>query len=715
MLNTRVDELMSDLYKNTLVIDLETIFDVFTSKHDYDVFCDYVANFIMDDYNRAFNKVTICDEKKNEIKITLFQFLINLYILSFNFMYKVPIERSWLIDVDKKFFQNYTSIIENYAQNKIYPIIKKKRLNSEFVFSWFLSNLTERLTRLTELLAPISAPTLNLFGISEFCDRDSRFKNLLDTTIDDTKTFATIERELVEDGKRLKSIILEDGKSCLVPFIEAGCLNDQQLQQMFVAVGPRMSSSNIVMNHIMRRSYLNGLQNVGDLIAESEIAAKALIWKKKYVSVTGYMSREINLTSMNLSIDYSMNDCGTEHYINYEVKDKNYLNLVVSKNHILPNGKLEEIKPTDTHLIGQTIKLRSIVCCAHPNRHKVCKACYGNPKEFKSDYNIGGAPSTEIVNPLSNLVMSVKHHTGTKTKEFDNEELLNLFTCEDSKLVLKHLKDADKISILFNKEYVEDIIERLENNSDSYDIDNDIDNDVDEDGEGVGSNSVVSSMLTDMTIVIKKYDEFINEETESTYDVVLDGLFLTLSSEMMNLKNIKKIELPLDSDVAILHLEDIKPGTTVFDIKYITAETSRYVKELKNIIERAKPMWYTNLDDPINEFADLIFRVGLKNKELVYIEPFIHALTRDPYNIMKRPNFSKKNVELCVVNLRTAILKGDLYSSLIFQELTKVFKDVDSFYKDPSIGDGIHDSTFNTSLKHDFRYMKRALKKSGII
>lgn len=703
-----VDYLMSELYRNELKIDLKELFTIFKSKHDYDVFCEYITNYIMDDYTRANNVVTIYDENDNTINISLFQLLINLYLLEFNFMYKVPVTRDWLLDIDKRFFQDYHKHIEEYTQTKIYPFIKKKRLNSGEVFSWFLSNLTERLTRLTELFAPISAPTLNLFDIAKFTERDANFRDLLDTTIDETKSFATIEKELVEDGKRLKKIILQDGKSCLVPFIESGCLNDQQLQQMFIAVGPRMSSSNIVMNHIMKRSYLNGLQNVGDLIAESEIAAKGLIWKKKYVSVSGYMSRETNLTGMNLSIDYSMEDCGTPHYVNYQVKDKKFLDLVISKNMILPNGKIVEIKPTDTHLIGQTIKLRSIVTCAHPNRHKVCKCCYGNPKEFKSDYMIGGATSTQIENPLSNLVMAVKHHTGTKTKEFDNEELLKLFNNEDSKLVLKQLKEADRISILFNKEYVEDIVERIEN-------DVDIDDDDDVDTENINSNSVVSSMLTDITIITKKYDEFTNEETETSYDVTLDGVFLTLSPEMMTLQNVKKIELPIDSEVAILHLEDIKPGTAVFNIKYITAETSRYIKELKNIIERSKPTWYTNLDDPINEFADLINRVGMKNKELVYMEPIIHALTRDPNNIMKRPNFSKKNVDLCVVNLKTAIFKGDLYSSLIFQELTKVFKDIDSFYKDPSIGDGIHDSAFKTSIKQDFRYMKKALKKSGLI
>jgi hypothetical protein len=490
----------------------------------------------------------------------------------------------------------------------------------------------------------------------------------LNTTLDDTKPFEQLERELVEDGKKLKNIIITDNKSCLVPFLESNCLNEQQLTQLFIAVGPRMSSSNVVMSHIMKRSYLNGLQNVGDLIAESEIASKALIYKKKFVGVSGYMSRETNLAGMNLKIDFKMDDCGTQHFINYEIKSEKHLNLIIGKNIILPNGKLKEVTPEDKNLIGTTVKLRSMCCCAHPSPNFVCKKCYGNPKSFKEQYMIGGATSTEIENPLSNAVMAVKHHTSTKTKEFDNEELLKLFINDESHLVLKNLENADKISILFNKEYIEDIIDRLENDQD-FDDDDD-----EEETDDIETSSVVSKMLTDLSIVTKSYDEFTNEESETVYEVKLDGSFLTLADDMLNLNNAKKIELPIDSDTAILHLDDIKPGTTVFNIKYITADTSRYLKELKNIIERAKPTWYTNLDDPINDFADLVIEAGLKDKEMVYLEPIIHALTKNPDNIMCRPDFSKPNVPLTVINLKTSIFKGDLCSAVIYQEITKLFK-----------------------------------------
>ena len=701
-------EFSKSLFTNSLVVDLNKIFDNFRNKHDYDIFCEYVANYILDDYKRADNKVLIICEDGEEITITLFQFLINLYFLEFNFMYKIPVTKEWMIDVDKEFLSNYNKHVEEMCQHRIYNIIKKRKIDSMQCFSWILSNLTERMERLSELLAPIAAPTINLIDISEFCDRNARFNAKLETELDDSKTFSQLEAELVLEGKELKEIIKNDGHSCLVPFIESDCVNEHQLTQMFVAVGPRMSSSNVVMNHIMKTSYLNGLQNAGDLIAESEIAAKALIYKKKFVGVSGYMSRETNLAGMNLHIDFNMDDCGTTHYINFNVKTEKHLALIISKNIILPNGKLKEVTPEDTDLIGTTVKLRSICTCAHPNKHMVCKKCYGNPKDFKRDYTIGGAVSTEIQNPLSNAVMSVKHHTNTNTKDFDDPELLTYFNSVENQLVLKDVKTEDKISIIFNKEYIEDIIDRIEN-----DLDLD-DGDDDEEADEFGSN-IATKMLTDLHVVTKHFDEVTNEETEEVYDVKLDGCFLTLSDEMMNIKNIKKIKLPIDEDIAILDIANIKPGTAVFNIKYITADTSRYLKELKNIIERAKPSWYMNLDDPVNDFADLILEANLKNKEIVYLEPIIHALTRDPYKITRHPDFSKKDVELVVINLSTAIFKGDLCSALIYQEITKILKDIDSFEKDPSVGEGLHDTLFNTSVKHDFSYFKRALKKAKII
>lgn len=719
MISIKLKTIVSLMYNHRLSLDLSEMFTYFSTEKEYNLFCEFVENFILDDYAHCDDPVEIyCDntKPKETIKITLFQLLINLYLLELNFKYHIVITKDWLWNVDTEFLKNLDSNIESYCQNKIYPIIQKKHLDSEALLSDFLSNFTGRMEQLSELMSAISAPTLHILDIINFCKRNSEFNKLLDTTLDDHKSIKELENQLKSDGKKLTSIIINDKKSCLYPFVQADCLHDTQLTQMFIAVGPRMTVSNVVLPHIMTRSYLNGLQNAGDLIAEAEIANKALIYKKKFVGVSGYMSRETNLLALNLKIDYDCDDCGTKHYIDYYVKTEKYLKLIISKNIIMPNGTLHCVTANDTNLIGTTVKLRSITCCAHKRPGYVCKACYGNPKDFKKNYMIGGAVATEVENKLSNAVMAVKHQTSTNTTEFNNPEMLKLFNLDDSKLFMKKLENASDISLIFNKDYIEDIMEcsdiNIYDNDDNSDDEDDSSEDEEDDNEE-GIKSVSSKMINNLKILTKSIDPDTGVEISDTYEVEIEGSFLTLSDELATAANLKNIVIPMDSDEAILNLSDIKPGTQVFNIKYITKETSKYLKDLKKIIERPKPEWYINdLNTPINQFADLITSAGLKNTEIVFIEPVIYALTRDQNNILKRPDFSKPNPQFVITNLKNGIFKGDLYSTFIYQEIRKTFKDVDSFCK---CGKGIHDSEFKSSVKHNFNYMKQALIKANII
>lgn len=715
MISLSTKTLISAMYNHNLQIYLKELNVDFHDKHDYEIFCEAIINYILDDYSRAEETMEIVTTNNKIVEMTLFQFLINLYMLEFNLANNINIDETWLWDVNTEFLNNYHSHIETYI-NKIYDHIKKnKKIDIEKVLSDILTNITERMERLTELLSPIAAPTIGLIDIGNFCMRNKRFNDLLNTTLDESKTTKELEIECKEKGKELKQVILDDGKSCLFPFIESDCLNQNQLTQMFVAVGPRMTTNNVVMHHVMKRSYLNGLENVGDLMAEGEIANKALIYKKKYVGYSGYMSRKTNLLDLGLHIDFHTQDCGTKHYINYNVKTVDHLKLILSKNIILPNGKLHEVTKKDTNLIGTTVKLRSIVCCAHKIPGYVCKNCYGNPLYFKHRMDIGGTVSIEVENRLSNAVMAVKHHTTTNTTVFNNPIMLKYFNLEDGKLVMKRLPDnlLENTSFAFEKEYIEDFKDRVED--EDYDYDEDEIDESEEDEEDIDSKSkasITSKIINNLRLVVKKYnpetDDYENEETE----IVVDGSFLTLSEEMMTISNMKLFETPIDSDDAYLKLESIKPGMAVFNVKYITAETSKYLKDLKSIIERSKTnWWYNDIDTPINSFADLVITAGLKGEEIVFLEPVIRALCRDPENISKRPDFSKDKVDTVIVNLKTGIFEGNLYSALVFECLTDTFENIRSF---ETHDEGINDSLFATSNYHNFDYFEDALKKKNI-
>ena len=181
----------------------------------------------------------------------------------------------------------------------------------------------------------------------------------------------------------------------------------------------------------------------------------------------------------------------------------------------------------------------------------------------------------------------------------------------------------------------------------------------------------------------------------------------------MTTSNLKLFDIPIDSDDAYLRFDAIKPGTPVFNVKYITQETSKYLKDLKSIIEKSKPnWWYNDIDTPLNEFADLIITAGLKNEEMVYLEPVIRALCRDPSNISKSPDFSKDKTDTVIINLKTGIFEGNIYSAVAFQQLTDTFENINSFEEHPA---GVHDALFKTTRIHDYDYMEKALIEKGML
>ena len=77
MFSSNTKQLTKMMFSKNLYIELEHIFDYFTNKHDYDIFCDYVQNYILDDYSRANEPVKIMCEDGKMVEITRFLLLVN--------------------------------------------------------------------------------------------------------------------------------------------------------------------------------------------------------------------------------------------------------------------------------------------------------------------------------------------------------------------------------------------------------------------------------------------------------------------------------------------------------------------------------------------------------------------------------------------------------------------------------------------------------------
>jgi hypothetical protein len=109
-------------------------------------------------------------------------------------------------------------------------------------------------------------------------------------------------------------------------------------------------------------------------------------------------------------------DCGSTDYIEWLVRadngnGKNDLKELQYKYYLNEEtGKLEEITPKHTHLVGKKIKLRSAITCKLKNKGHVCSKCFG--KLAYSDpqpSNIGMYTVTTLTRIITQSLLSNKH------------------------------------------------------------------------------------------------------------------------------------------------------------------------------------------------------------------------------------------------------------------------------------------------------------------
>ena len=62
MISINMKRMVSNLYNQRLVVKLKDIFTDITTKQDYDLFCEFIENYILDDNKRTEDPVIIYDE-----------------------------------------------------------------------------------------------------------------------------------------------------------------------------------------------------------------------------------------------------------------------------------------------------------------------------------------------------------------------------------------------------------------------------------------------------------------------------------------------------------------------------------------------------------------------------------------------------------------------------------------------------------------------------
>jgi hypothetical protein len=286
--------------------------------------------------------------------------------------------------------------------------------------------------------------------------------------------------------------------------------------------------------------------------------------------------------------------------------------------------------------------LRSSICCAL--KDGVCQTCVGKVAKRLIGTRLGCLPPIKVINPLSNRAMSAKHNTSTKSIEITNEDLKKYFYHDGADFYINHeYANQIQLYIVINQDDVEELLY-----SSTIDIDDDtIDTRV---------------QLSYAAIRDKGVDHVLENE----------GMRIALSDETVSMKNYFLDDD--DSDFVLIPINKLDPSSPIFSVILDTEEISKYLNQFIGTVDRKSVSKFQTYDNLIEEMNRIVYEAGFKN-EIIHFESIVYGMIRSMDDVTIRPNFSNSDVPYQILRISSAIEKKDLYTTLSFQGLRRLFKD----------------------------------------
>lgn len=668
---TTFDDLLIIKKNETPILEVSKLNNL--SYQDYD---DMVVDF----YETIFDNYWVNKDiqvkfklSKSEILFTFSQALMELIFWSANKKYNIPITHEHVVDtrsLDSKKLKKNCEYLALLLTKNMRSADEKTEL-----MSFLFTNVIEWAYKIGKNSCYPQAFTLSLQDISNLANRNPEFNRLLHVHLDENMSIEDTERSIVQAQKDIERIITTDKHNELYPYLMSNKLNRVQLAQILYQAGYRSNIDKKLLPKPTNTSFLNGYQTASHYINECMVGRDAELTKKNIVRKSGDFSRKTDLLTINLHINYDVEDCGTLHTVYYDVKSPFHLRMILSKYIVLGNGKLHEVTMDDTDLIGKRVQLRSHICCAlnnvrdNPNgdgKEYVCKTCYGARADYIRGTVIGGLPSIEAINPLSNKAMSAKHQVTSKVIGIADSTLSKFFNIEGDEVYLKPEIEYDDSYIIISKEYEEALNGELddEENIDLMDI-----------------------------YLVKKNKQNPSESERYKLDEENIGLSIMFSEEIIeDKKNIFRI--PQDSEYMYLMLNKVDTDVPIFNLLYGNEDVSYYLKQLISLIDGSKIRNYKTFGDVLNQFTEIMSMANI-NSGIMALETIVSKLVRDRNNTLFRPDFSGETVDFVFVRLTDAVVYSPSFiMGISFRDLFKQFASHTTFNKQ---GKSPYDPFFKTT------------------
>jgi len=202
----------------------------------------------------------------------------------------------------------------------------------------------------------------------------------------------------------------------------SGQVNPNQIRQVLASRGHATEIDGSIFKYPIASSFTLGMKDMYDMAIESRSGAKALHLSNKAIQDSEYFARELQLVTMVVE-KLEHTDCGNNDYIDWYVRPgedtisgKSDLGNMIGKRYLNEDGKEEFITNDHQHLVGTTVKLRSVMKCRLKNKHNICSACLGELSYgFHEHSNVGHLSATTLTQKLTQSILSTKHLTTSAT------------------------------------------------------------------------------------------------------------------------------------------------------------------------------------------------------------------------------------------------------------------------------------------------------------
>lgn len=200
--------------------------------------------------------------------------------------------------------------------------------------------------------------------------------------------------------------------------IAKGCRSGiVRLNQVIQCVSSRGGIADIdgtIFPNPIRTGFAEGFTLLADAMQDSRSAARSYLMQKGAMRDAEYTNRQIQLTATAVK-EVTHGDCGSKVYMSvtmisrrvlFDMEGIYYLDERTGQEKALTRG--------DTHLIHQTIKIRSVFGCQEQRADTICGTCFGELYySIPIGANIGYLAAAMVQSPTGQLILSNKHFEGS--------------------------------------------------------------------------------------------------------------------------------------------------------------------------------------------------------------------------------------------------------------------------------------------------------------